>query len=82
MHDCAKVEDVGVVWYPSNQVKLPVPFGKELLIRLATFSLYIISILFVVSHFGFGGGTLILIAQVPGHCLPFTSQPAQMNSLT
>ena len=26
----------------------------------------------VVSHFGFEGGTVVLIAQVPGHCLPFT----------
>ena len=26
-----------------------------------------------VSHFGFEGGTLVLIASVPGHCLHFTS---------
>ena len=25
-----------------------------------------------VSHFGFEGGTLVLIAPIPGHCLPFT----------
>ena len=35
------------------------PFGKELLTRL------------VFSHFGFEGGTLVLIASVPGHCLSF-----------
>ena len=27
---------------------------------------------FVVSHFGFEGLTLVLIASVPGHCLLFT----------
>ena len=26
----------------------------------------------VVFHFGFEGRTLVLIASVPGHCLPFT----------
>ena len=25
-----------------------------------------------VTHFGFEGGTLVLIASVPGHCLPIT----------
>ena len=25
-----------------------------------------------ISHFGFEGGTLVLIASVPGHCLSFT----------
>ena len=25
------------------------------------------------SHFGFEGGTVVLIAPVPGHCLPITS---------
>ena len=35
------------------------------------FVLYIFVILFF-SHFGFEGSTLVLIAQVPGHCLPFT----------
>ena len=28
---------------------------------------------FVISHFGFEGGTLVLIASVPVHCLSFTS---------
>ena len=26
----------------------------------------------IISHFGFDGGTLVLIASVPGHCLSFT----------
>ena len=26
----------------------------------------------VVSHFGLDGGSVVLIAPVPGHCLPFT----------
>ena len=36
------------------------------------FSLYTLCLLFslVVSHFGFYGGTLVLIAPVSGHCLP------------
>ena len=48
-------------------------FGKVLLIRLTDvlFVLYLFVIL-VVSHFGFEGGTFVLIAPVPGHCLPFT----------
>ena len=29
-------------------------------------------VFFVVSHVGFEGGTALLTAQVPGHCLPFT----------
>ena len=32
------------------------------------FSLYIL----LISHFGFEGGTLVLIALVPGNCLSFT----------
>ena len=37
------------------------------------FSLYIVCIfvILVVSHFGFEGGTLVLIASVPDYCLPF-----------
>ena len=26
-------------------------------------------VIFAISHFGFEGGTLVLIASVPGHCL-------------
>ena len=29
-------------------------------------------VILVISHFGFDGGTLVLIASVPGHCLPFS----------
>ena len=29
-------------------------------------------VILVTSHFGFEGGTLVLIAPVPGHCLSFT----------
>ena len=29
-------------------------------------------LILVVSHFSFEGGTLVLIASVPGHCLSFT----------
>ena len=38
------------------------------------FSLYFDSIILVISYFGFKGGALVLIAPVPGHCLPFTCQ--------
>ena len=34
-------------------------------------SLCLFAVLFV-SHLGFEGGNLALIAQVPDHCLPFT----------
>ena len=30
-------------------------------------------VILVISHFGFEGGTLVLIASVPGRCLSFTS---------
>ena len=29
-------------------------------------------VIVVISHFGFEGGTLVLIVSVPGHCLSFT----------
>ena len=35
------------------------------------FSLLCIFVALVVSHFGFEGRTLVLIASVPSHCLPF-----------
>ena len=36
------------------------------------FSLYFdFIVILVVSRFGFGGGTLVLIASVPGRCLSF-----------
>ena len=36
------------------------------------FSLLCQLVALVVSHFGFKDGTLVLIASVPGYCLPFT----------
>ena len=36
------------------------------------FSLYYVSVILVVSHFGFEGGTVVQIEPVPGHCLPLT----------
>ena len=36
------------------------------------FSLYFEIVILVISHFGFEGGTLVLIASVPGHYLLFT----------
>ena len=48
-------------------------FGKELRIRLTTCSLVLcLFVILVVSYFGFEGGTLILIAPVPDHCLHYT----------
>ena len=35
-------------------------------------SLYYDIVILVIIHFGFEGGTLVLIAYVPGHCLSFT----------
>ena len=34
---------------------------------------YHVIVILVILHFGFEGWTLVLIASVPGHCLPFTS---------
>ena len=36
------------------------------------FSLYFDIVNLAIFHFGFEGGTLVLIAFVPGHCLSFT----------
>ena len=36
------------------------------------FALLCLFVALVVSHFCIEGRTLILIASVPGHCLPFT----------
>ena len=45
------------------------------------FSLYFDIVILVISHFVFEGGTLVLIATVPGHCLPFTSYaPFEMSN--
>ena len=45
-------------------------FGKKLLIRLSL--LYSLFLILAVSRFGLEGGTVVLIAPVPEHCLPFT----------
>ena len=36
------------------------------------FSLYFDIVILVISHFGFEGETLVLIAAVSGHCFSFT----------
>ena len=36
------------------------------------FSLCYVYLYFVVSYFGFEGGSMVLIAAVHGHCLPHT----------
>ena len=36
------------------------------------FSLYCLFVILVVSCVGFESGTVVLIALIPGHCLPFT----------
>ena len=48
------------------------PFGTELLIRLTECSLCFYLLFLVVSHFDFEGGSVVLIAQFPGHCLHVT----------
>ena len=62
---------LGVRFFPVSPVCLAErpPFGKELLI----WSTICLFVALVVSHFGFEGRTLVLIASVPGHCLSFTS---------
>ena len=36
------------------------------------FSLYFDNVILVLFHFSFEVETLVLVASVPGHCLPFT----------
>ena len=45
------------------------PFRKGLFTRLTIFSLCILTVIFVISRFGFEGRIGVLIAQVPGHFL-------------
>ena len=55
------------------------PFGKDLLTR-STVCLFVLCIFVIlaVSHFGFEGKTLVLIAPVvAGHCSPFTFNVVQ-----
>ena len=44
------------------------PFGKELLTCLTKCSLYILTVILIISHFGFEGGIPVLIAPAPCHC--------------
>ena len=39
-------------------------------------------VMLVISHFGFEGGTLVLNASVPGHCLSFTFYHEQQHQYT
>ena len=34
--------------------------------------MFLLIVILDISNFGFEGGTLVLIASVPGHCLSFT----------
>ena len=46
------------------------PFGKELLTRLTTCSLFNLTICnFIYFRLGFEGGIWVLIVPVPGHCI-------------
>ena len=56
------------------------PFGRELLIRFTICSLcfFYFFVFLVISHLGFEGGTLVLIASVPGRCLSFTFLPYKL----
>ena len=41
------------------------------------FSLLCLFVVLVVSHLGFKGGNLVLIAPVPGQCFPFPFEPCR-----
>ena len=41
-------------------------------LTLLVFTLICLGVALVVSHFGFEGRTLVLIASVPGHCVTWT----------
>ena len=45
--------------------------------ELLMFSLYFDIEILDISHFGFEGGTLVLIAPVPGHCFYFALNTVQ-----
>ena len=40
---------------------------------------FLLIVILVITHFGFEGGTLVMIASVPGHCLSFTFYEFQPN---
>ena len=46
------------------------------------FSLLCLFVALVVSPFCFQGRTLVLIASIPGHCLPFTFDSISINTET
>ena len=52
-------------------------FSKAFLGERCSFSLpyvlfvFLLIVILVISHFGFEGGALVLIASVPGHCFTF-----------
>ena len=49
------------------------PLGRELLFRLTVcFFVFSFIVILFISHFGFEGGPLVLIALVIGHRLSFT----------
>ena len=45
------------------------------------FSLYFDIVILGISHFGFEGGTLVLIVSVPGHCLSFALYSCYCNNV-
>ena len=49
------------------------PFGKELPIRLTICAHCILTVILVISRFGFEGGICVLVASVPGHCILVSS---------
>ena len=46
------------------------------------FSLLCLFVVLVVSHLGFKGRSLVLIAPVPGDCFPFTLTPLVTNGIS
>ena len=55
------------VWFPEWP-----PFGKELLTRLTICSVFILTVILVISRFGFEDGNWVPITPVPGHYIPVT----------
>ena len=57
-------------YFSSVKVDEGPSFGKKLLTRLTLCPLYILTILFfVISRFGYDGGSWLLIAPITGHCM-------------
>ena len=51
--------------WPRYQVSVYRTIGPLVVLCIHVF------VILVVSHFDFEGGTVVLIAPIPGHCLPF-----------